>query len=102
LKKAMCLFAFELAMVGSSADSALACPVATTAVAIPATVAPALSLPNGPVVVEQTPAVVQSVPVLAAVPAPAVAVLATPTVVTEIVKVKARRSAPRRIRLLVR
>ena len=92
MKSAMRFTFLAVLSVSCFVRSTAACPVATTAVAVPAAVAPALSLPNGPVIVEQAPAVVQSVPLLAAVPAPAVAVLATPTVVTEIVKVKARRS----------
>ncbi len=102
MKSALRFVGLAVLSVGCFAHSAAACPVATAAVAVPEVTASALSLSNGPVVVAQTPAVVQSVPVLAALPAPAVALLATPTVVTEVVKVKARRSTPRRIRLLVR
>jgi hypothetical protein len=64
--------------------SASACPVAISAVVVPAV--------TPPLVVEQAP-------VITALPSSTFAVLATPTVVKEVVKVKARRSSPRRIRL---
>ena len=67
--------------------AASACPVTISAVAVPAVT---------------TPVVVESVPVVTTLSASPVTVLATPTVVKEIVKVKARRSPPRQIRLLVR
>jgi hypothetical protein len=71
--------------------SASACPVAISAVGVPAV--------TTPVVVEQAPVVVESVPVVTTLSAPPVTVLATPTVVKEIVKVKARRASARRIRV---
>ena len=94
MKSALSLIGLAVLWVGCFVGSASACPVATSAVAIPTVVAP--------VVFDQAPVVVQTVPAITTLTAPAIAVLATPTVVEEVVKVKARRCPPRRRRLFAR
>ena len=71
---------------------ASACPIATSAAAVETAAVAALAPPvvEAPVVVSAAPVVVQAAPVLTTIAMPTVSVVAVPTVVEQVVKVKAK------------
>jgi hypothetical protein len=91
MKSAMSCLVLAVLSIGCYVGSASACPVAIKSVDIPAVAAPAIAA--------QAPVVVESVSTITALPIQTVTVLATPTIVTEVAKVKARGSLRRRVRV---